>query len=144
MSARDHFAPPFEHALQRRRARSRAGIIRRVAMFQIKLFADGLRDVVMSPLSILAAIMGAFAKRDPDIYFDRLMHFGRDTDRWINLFELNDPALRGSTTLDTIADDLEQAVRRDYDAGGLSAQGAERLRRLAAQLRRRGDAGNDR
>ncbi|MVA99663.1 hypothetical protein GN330_20635 [Nitratireductor sp. CAU 1489] len=143
MSVRDNLAPHFEQSLRQRRVRSRAGIVRRVAMFQLKLFADGLRDVVMSPLSILAAIAGAFSKRDPELYFDRLMHFGRDTDRWINLFELSDPALRDTTTLDTIADDLEQAVRGDYASGGLSAQGAERLRRLAAQLRRRGDAGSD-
>ncbi|PSM17151.1 MULTISPECIES: hypothetical protein [Nitratireductor] len=141
MSARDQLAPPFEHSFQR--GRSRAGMLRRVAVFQIKLFADGLRDVVMSPLSILAAIAGAFSRRDPDVYFDRLMHFGRGTDRWINLFELHDPALRDTTTLDTIADDLEQAVRRDYAGGGLSAQGAERLRNLAAQLRRRGNAKTD-
>lgn len=138
MDTYEETVPSHDRALRTQRKTSRGRLFRRVAIFQFKLFADGLRDIVMSPLSIMAAIAGAISSRDPDVYFDRLMHFGRDTDRWINLFELHDPERRDTTTLDTIADDLEEAVRRDYAGGGVSAQGAERLRALAQQLRRRG------
>ncbi|MDN2567161.1 hypothetical protein N1F89_13110 [Aquibium sp. A9E412] len=140
-----HADAPFAEAGALRRAprQSRGRLMRRLALFQVKLFADGFRDVVMSPLSFLAGAFGILTRRDdPEVYFERLMHFGRDTDRWINLFDQHDPAdPRRAPTLDRVADAIETAVRRDYAAGGLSARSAARLARLAARLRRGDGAG---
>lgn len=101
--------------------------------------ADGLRDVVMSPLSTAAGVLGVlFHRRDAEVYFDRLMQFGRDTDHWINLFDHRSTgAGRGSPSLDSIADEIENAVRRDYDRGGISAKSAEALSEIARNLRHR-------
>lgn len=122
-------------APSRSRRGGRIRLIRRIVLFQVKLLADGFRDVVMSPLSIAAGAIGIFSSRDPEHAFDRLMGFGRDTDRWINLFDTHDEE---AGTLDRVAGDIEEAVRRDYAAGGISAKGAERLAAIAAQLRARG------
>ena len=70
---------------------SRWTLIRRVIVFQIKLALDGFRDLVMSPLSIVAGIVGVLiGGREPDWAFRRLMRFGRETDRWIDLFDARD------------------------------------------------------
>jgi hypothetical protein len=67
-------------------------LLRDVVVFQGKLALDGLRDVLLSPLSIILAIAGAiFSPADPHRFLRRLMHFGQQSDEFINLFEHPDP-----------------------------------------------------
>ena len=67
---------------------SRFQLIRSVLVFQFKLALDGLRDVLLSPISLGAAILGIATSRDePEKYFNRLLEFGRASDKWINLFD---------------------------------------------------------
>lgn len=57
--------------------------------FQIKLFYDAARDFILSPLSIICIlldiILGNKIKKE-SLYY-KLMLVGRDTDKWINLFD---------------------------------------------------------
>ena len=128
-----------EHATGLRvpRTHSRMRLMRRVALLQVKLFADGLRDVVMMPLSLAAAALGLISgRRDPELYLDRLMYFGRQTDHWINLFDHRDTGdPQRQPPLDRIAEEIEAAILRDYENGGLSARGAAQLRTLAGRLK---------
>ncbi len=115
----------------------RTRLVRRVVLFQVKLMADGLRDLVMSPLSLAAGLFGLLSRDgSAEIYLDRLMRFGRDTDHWINLFDHR--SAQGTDrgpSLDSIADEIEDAIRRDYQDGGLSAKSARTLAEAAARLR---------
>ena len=117
---------------------SRTRLVRRVVLLQVKLLADGLRDFVMMPLSLAAAVLGILSqRRDPELYLDRLMFFGRQTDRWINLFDHDDPDHPDRRApLDRVAEEIEATILRDYENGGLSARGAARLNELVARLRR--------
>ncbi|MEM9384516.1 MAG: hypothetical protein AAGA68_05605 [Pseudomonadota bacterium] len=62
----------------------RWGLLRDAAAFQVKLVVDGLRDVLLSPLSLIAAIAGLALGRHE--WFYDLLHLGRRTERWIDLF----------------------------------------------------------
>ncbi|MFC5583889.1 hypothetical protein ACFPOD_02110 [Nitratireductor kimnyeongensis] len=117
-------------------SRGRRGrLVRRVILFQVKLMADGIRDVVMSPLSIAAGLLGLVSRDgSAEIYFDRLMRFGRETDHWINLFDHRSQA-NDTPSLDRIAEQIEEALRLDYESGGLSARSAKALAEAAARLR---------
>jgi len=65
----------------------RAKLIYRVLLFQLKLAADGLRDLLLVPISLFAGLFGLIAGgKDPERYFRELLRFGRRTDRFINLF----------------------------------------------------------
>ena len=58
-----------------------------VLLFQFKLAADGLRDVLLSPISIGSAIVGLIAGgAEPDRYFKQVLRLGRRSEIWINLF----------------------------------------------------------
>ncbi len=62
-------------------------LLGRLIAFQFKLAMDGLRDLLLSPVSIGFVLYGIVVQRDqPEKYFERLMRFGRDTDKFINLF----------------------------------------------------------
>ncbi len=91
--------------------------LRHLVAFQMKLAADALRDLVMSPLSILVFILDAL--RNPtleDSYYLRLMVFGRRTDRFINLFdEYKD---KGHATMDEAIETLESMASRLAQDGG--------------------------
>ena len=66
---------------------SRLHLIWSVLIFQLKLLADGLRDVVLVPISLVAALVGLVAGgNEPARYFNRVLEFGRRTEFWINLF----------------------------------------------------------
>ncbi|MCG8380387.1 MAG: hypothetical protein MI865_13060, partial [Proteobacteria bacterium] len=53
---------------------SRWQLFRDVMSFQFKLLMDGLRDVLLSPISITAALVGVFTdSKDPGKYFYRLL-----------------------------------------------------------------------
>ncbi len=69
------------------RETSRLHLLWDVFAFQFKLAADGLRDLLLSPISIVAAIMGLIVGGDdPYRYFRELLRLGRRSEIWLNLF----------------------------------------------------------
>lgn len=67
---------------------TRVALIWRLIVFQLKLVMDGLRDILLSPVSFVVVLVGLIAGGDtPDRYWRQLMRFGRRTDHWINLFD---------------------------------------------------------
>jgi hypothetical protein len=72
--------PPSHHA-------SRLHLLWDLLAFQFKLACDGLRDLVLVPVSIGAVVLGLLAGgNDPYRYFRALLRFGHRSDIWINLF----------------------------------------------------------
>ena len=66
---------------------SRLQLLWDVLLFQFKLVADGLRDVLLSPISLISALIGLLAGGDqPDRYFRQVLRLGRRSEIWINLF----------------------------------------------------------
>jgi hypothetical protein len=62
-------------------------VFRDVIVFQAKLLVDGLRDLLLSPISIFAALIDLLVPGDDGgKRFYGVVRFGRRTERWINLF----------------------------------------------------------
>ncbi len=110
------------------RDRSRLQLLVDVFIFQFKLAADGLRDVVLSPLSIIAAIMGLVAGGDdPYRYFRDLLRFGRRSEIWINLFGYR----KHTGTSDELIDPLKKKVMSEAQTNPwISRAGGELNRTL--------------
>ncbi len=97
-----------EHVIERHR--SRAGLLWAVLVFQAKLVVDGLRDVILVPVSLFAALFGLIAGGDePDKFFHQVLKLGRRSEIWINLF--GHRSHRG--TSDALIDPLKDRVLND-------------------------------
>ncbi|HIG43457.1 MAG: hypothetical protein ABGY96_28520 [bacterium] len=96
-------------------------LLRDVLSFQVKLAMDGIRDVVLSPVSIGAALYGLAVHRDnPGKYFNQLLQFGRKTDSWINLFGASKhyPDDESSSS-DAYIKKVEDLLVGEYQKGGI-------------------------
>jgi len=83
---------------------------RHLLVFQIKLAADAIRDLLMSPISILVFFVDAMRKPTlEESWYLRLMLLGRKSDRLINLFDEHKNA--GHYTVDEAVEELERMVR---------------------------------
>lgn len=83
---------------------------RHLLVFQIKLAADAIRDLLMSPVSILVFFVDAMRKPTlEESWYLRLMLLGRKSDRLINLFDEHKDA--GHYTVDEAVEELERLVR---------------------------------
>ncbi|UCG75663.1 MAG: hypothetical protein JSV95_13265 [Gemmatimonadota bacterium] len=122
---------------------SRWELVRDALVFQGKLFVDGLRDAAMIPLSIVAAVMdllgiGARAGRN---FYDVVL-FGRQTERWINLFSAADRLLPEGTAdsppsgLDVLLQRLEDMVVEEYQRGGITTSAKAAVDRALDNLQR--------
>jgi len=70
-------------------------IIRDLLIFQVKLWLDGLKDIVLSPVSIGAATLDLLlgpTRRGPRLY--TVLRIGERFDLWLNLFGGADSARR--------------------------------------------------
>jgi len=108
-----------------------------VVSFQGKLFLDALRDILLSPISIVAAIVGIIARpRNPGVYFYDLMKWGRWSDHFIGLFNagLKPDERHDTTSVDDIVDTLERVVRDEYYRGGVSAEARAHFERTLLRL----------
>lgn len=82
---------------------------RHLLIFQTKLLADALRDLVFSPISVLVFFIDAMRKPAlEDSLYLKLMLMGRRSDRIINLFEEHRDA--GHFTVDQAIEELEELV----------------------------------
>lgn len=100
----------------------RRSVVMRLLVFQLKLLADGIRDLLLSPISIAATVMGFVDRsKPPDHYFQQLLHLGRRSDVFIDLFDAHrEDAVQASTKAEEMAreakrrfDELETNARTD-------------------------------
>lgn len=113
---------------------SRWTLIRDVLAFQLKLVVDGLRDLVMVPVSLGVAALDLLGvgRRAGRQFYD-LLRFGHRTEKWIDLFGASDHA--GSLEkaeepgIDRLVGRLERLVVQEYERGGMTASAKDAVDR---------------
>jgi len=123
---------------------SRWTLVRDVLAFQLKLFVDGLRDVVMMPISLGAATLDLLGvgRRAGRQFYD-ILQLGQKTERWINLFGATDHA-RALTNeprpgIDALVRRMERLVVHEYQRGGITASAKDSVDRALDALSTRDD-----
>jgi hypothetical protein len=114
-------------------------VLRDVVVFQAKLLVDGLRDLLLSPLSIVAALIDLLVPGDDGgKRFYSVVRFGRRTERWINLFGAADPRdpHKPPTGADVLLDELEQLMRDPSRRDEARARAEALVERLKGRSRR--------
>jgi len=99
----------------------RATLAREAAVLQLKLLADGFRDALLIPVSILAALIGLLrGGEECDREFHRVIKLGRRSERWINLFGHQRPlgVSHPAGSMDNILNQVESIVMDQYRKGG--------------------------
>lgn len=93
---------------------NRRQLIKDVFVFQMKLLLDALRDFVLSPVALLCGAIDLIsgAKKEQSL-FQKLLHLGALSDRWINLFGEH-PPLEGveKGNVDQWANELDRKARK--------------------------------
>lgn len=123
-------------------------LMRDIAVLQVKLVADGVRDLVLVPVSLVVGIYSLFSGGDrPGTEFYRLLRYGRRSDRLINLFGAAD-RVQGPPEADAPLPDIDDMVARvetfivdEYKKGGITAQAKNQIDNMLNSVR--GGASND-
>jgi len=118
----------------------RVRLLRLSLVFQLKLLADGLRDFLLVPVSLVATVAGLLRSgRDPEREFEQVLDLGRQTERWINLFGTHDaPDEAGAAgNLDQLVTRAERLVQEQVRRGDVSRSAGEALERALEGLHRR-------
>ncbi len=113
---------------------SKGGQIKRLLTFQLKLAVDALRDIVLSPLSLLFTIMDMIEGRSGrDSYFHQLLRFGRITERRINLFDQH--SRQRGHTVDSVVEQVEEIIKKEYTEGELSSKAKSAIEKTLAVVK---------
>lgn len=102
----------------------RMQLARDAAVLQLKLVADGFRDALLIPISLVAALIGLLrGGKDCDAEFRRVIKLGLRSERWINLFGQQRPLGFNNSvgSMDKILDQVE-AVVMEQRKKGMSAE----------------------
>lgn len=120
-------------------------LIRDIAVLQVKLIVDGLRDFILVPVSLVAGIM-SLAKSDAGSgnEFYELLRLGKKSEHWINLFGAADqlPVSEHDYVnfpdedIDAMVSRVESFVVDEYRKGGVTKQAKERLDKAITSLRK--------
>ncbi len=111
-------------------------LIRDVAVFQVKLVFDGMRDVLLLPISLIAGLVSLVkGGGNPSSEFYDLLKIGRRSERWINLFGAathyhGPPGEEDKFVvedIDVMVSRVESFVVDEYRKGGVTAQAKDRL-----------------
>ena len=135
------------HALEETRQPDRWTLIRDVAVLQVKLVVDGFRDLLLVPASLVAGVISLVSgeKDRPGPQFYQLVVFGKQSERWINLFgacrnapaDVQETLSVGDAKIDDLVGRFESFVVDEYRRGGVTAQAKERIDKALDALQRR-------
>lgn len=101
----------------------RGALIRESVIFQLKLLADGFRDLMLLPISLFATLVGVVRGGDePDREFRQVIELGRQSEQWINLFGQHEPIEKAGQagSIDLLLTRAEEVVRVQAREGGIS------------------------
>ena len=115
----------------------RWALLRDAAVLQVKLIVDGLRDLLLVPASLVAAIVSLLSGEDgkPGPQFYRLVGFGKRTERWIDLFAaarhspegIAEDDMANEVNIDTLVGKMESFVVDEYRKGGVTKQAKDQI-----------------
>ncbi|MEX0976910.1 MAG: hypothetical protein WDZ50_07430 [Woeseia sp.] len=122
----------------------RGALLRDVAVFQFKVLVDGLRDVLLVPVSLAAGVLSLLhtgSRPGPEFY--DVLKMGRRSERWINLFGAADRMADDGTAdaasargdIDDLVARMETFIVDEYRSGGITARARSRLDAALATLR---------
>ena len=121
-------------------------LIRDIAVLQVKLIVDGLRDLVLVPTSLVLGIVSVAKMRNgkPGSEFYKLVSIGRQSEQWINLFgaienappDIVETTPFGNGDIDELVLRVERFVVDEYKRGGVTAQAKSRIDKALAALQR--------
>ena len=116
-------------------------LIRDVAVLQVKLVVDGLRDFLLVPVSLAAGILSLLKGGDrPGTEFYDLLRYARRSERAINLFgaaaRVHGPPENDApmTDIDDVVAQVESFVVDEYKNGGITAQAKQRIDEVLVAL----------
>ena len=117
-------------------------LIRQAIVFQLKLSLDALRDILMSPVSIVLLIADiVISNNHQQSYFIRLMRLGKKSDDWINLFGVDSSSIKlgdNKTAMDSNVDywftKIEEVIKKQHLHGKLSQSEKDKLKQYVAQM----------
>jgi hypothetical protein len=126
-------------------------LIRQAIVFQLKLGLDALRDVLMSPVSIILVLTDiVMANNHQQSYFIRLMRLGKKSDNWINLFgvdltntEDRDNEVASDSNVDDWFTKIEEVIKEQQVDGKLSQSGKEKLQKYFKRINQSSDKPKD-
>ena len=113
-------------------------LIRESAILQLKLLADGGRDALLIPVSIIATLVGlARGGDEPDREYRRVIKLGRRSERWINLFGQQQPLGRShpAGSIDTLLHKVEAVIVEQYDKAHSSEEASDAISKVLQELR---------
>ncbi len=128
---------------------SRWELIRVVLVFQLKVVTDGLRDLLLGPASLVAAILSRLGvvSRRGSLFFEGL-RLGRRSERWINLFGAVDrleaspgsSLIKKTSSVDDLVRRVEKLLLEEVERGGVTASAKQAIDRAldAVQVRKAG------
>jgi hypothetical protein len=111
----------------------RIRLARESAILQLKLIADGFRDALLIPVSLVATVIGLLRGGDDcDLEFRRVIKLGRRSERWINLFGHQRPLEfgRAASSMDHVLEQVEAIVVEQYKKGKSAVEAREEVRRV--------------
>jgi hypothetical protein len=125
-------------------------MLRDLGVLQVKLVVDGLRDIVLVPLSLVAGVVSIASGKDgrPGPQFYHLLAWGKQSEGWINLFgavknspeEIEQPQPFGNKDIDDIVGRFESFVVDEVRRGGVTSQAKERLDKILNAIQRKKQA----
>ena len=124
----------------------RRTLVRDIAILQVKLVVDGLRDFILVPVSLVAGIISLVKSGDePATEFYDLLKMGRRSERWINLFgaaeRVHGPAIDDDQLLpediDALVSRVESFVVDEYKKGGVTKQAKDQVDKALNKLHKR-------
>lgn len=119
--------------------------LRDVAVLQLKLIVDGLRDLILVPASLVVALVSLMrGGEETGREFYELLQYGKRTEEWIDLFGALEKRGLGTRpeknleSIDEIADRIEAFIVHEYNKGGVTHKAKQRLDRALDALQKRG------
>jgi hypothetical protein len=117
--------------------------LRDVAVFQLKLFLDNLRDFALMPVSLVAALIDLIYKGEREgALFYKVLRWGAHSEEVIDVYSAIEQHAPDSVkvnrayTVDAVIARLEGVVVREYEKGGTAASIKAAMDRSIDQLHR--------
>lgn len=114
----------------------RIDLMRDAVVFQGKLMIDGLRDLLLLPISVVATLFDLFSTEDQKgRRFYQVVHFGKRSEHWIDLFAAAERSPFESPLehsddhqrLDDLVTRVESVVKQQYAEGGVTGSARKAL-----------------